>query len=95
MKLKSEASGHIKSFVAMLKTQFNTSIKYIRSDNSCEFMLKDFYNQTSILHQTSCVNTPQQNDIVERKHQHILCVARALLFQVNLPNFFGHMLLVM
>ncbi|KAK2437637.1 putative mitochondrial protein [Trifolium repens] len=88
MKLKSEASTHIKSFHAMVKNQFKTNIKCIRTDNGTEFLLKDFYNENGILHQCSCVATPQQNGIVERKHQHILGTARALLFQSNLPKIF-------
>jgi hypothetical protein len=86
MKLKYEVSMHIQSFHAMVKTQFNANIKCIRSDNGPEFLLKDFYSKNGILHQCSCVATPQQNSIVERKHQHILGIARALLFQSGSPK---------
>ena len=81
LKLKSDTQFVIPNFAKMVKTQFNGSIKTIRSDNETEFYLKEFFHSNGILHQLSYVDTPQQNAIIERKHQHILNVARALKFQ--------------
>jgi len=56
--------------------------------------LTSYFQTHGILHQTSCVDTPQQNGRVERKHRHILNVARACLFQGNLPvKFWGKSIL--
>ena len=43
------------------------------------FFMTNFFNNKGIIHQASCVNTSQQNNIVERKHGHLLNVARALM----------------
>jgi transposase InsO family protein len=86
IKCKSEVPGKVKSFVSMVETQFDKRVKKIRSDNGPEFFLHEFYAEKGILHQRSCVATPQQNGRVERRHQHILNIARALMFQSRLPK---------
>lgn len=88
MKFKSETRQHLYHFYNLIFTQFDKKIKILRSDNGTEFFLHDFYTDHGIIHQTSCVETPQQNGKVERKHQHLLQVARALLFHAHLPLIF-------
>ena len=75
MKTKSEARQHLTNFISFIETQFNRKLKCLRSDNGPEFLMSDFYQAKGIVHHRSCVETPQQNGIVERKHQHILNVA--------------------
>ncbi|KAL2901144.1 Retrovirus-related Pol polyprotein from transposon RE1 [Bienertia sinuspersici] len=92
---KTEVYSSFTSFFAMVKCQFDVTVKYVRSDNGMEFKhMIPFFDTHGILFQTSCVGTPQQNGRVERKHQHILNVGRALMFQGNLPvSFWGECVL--
>ncbi|KAJ0539688.1 putative RNA-directed DNA polymerase [Helianthus annuus] len=62
-----------------------------RSDNRTEFVnnqMSLFCKNKGIIHQTTCAYTPQQNGIIERKHRHLLNMARALMFQGGLPPRF-------
>ncbi|KAG7551787.1 Reverse transcriptase RNA-dependent DNA polymerase [Arabidopsis thaliana x Arabidopsis arenosa] len=92
---KSEVRRVLQNFCAYAEKQFSKSVRMVRSDNGTEFMcLSQYFKDNGIVHQTSCVDTPQQNGRVERKHRHILNVARSLLFQANLPvTFWGEAIL--
>jgi len=85
---KSEVRASIISFSAYAENHFSIKAKTIHTDNGIEFSLHDFFASKEIIHQTTCVETPEQNGIVERKHKHILNVTRALLFQSKLPAIF-------
>ena len=90
---KSQALSVIQKFWQYVKTHFGKHIKTLRSDNALEFEsgpCEQFFSEHSILHQTSCVDRPQQNGRVERKHKHLLEISRALRFQAALPlHFWG------
>jgi len=86
----------LESFITFAQNQFQASIKTIRVDNELEFisMHDFFFLKKGIECQRTCVYTPQQNGVVERKHRHDLNTTRALLFQSNLPlEFWGECVL--
>jgi len=86
---KSETQHLLSNFFSFVHTQFHVSIANIRVDNGGEFFsMRDFFKQNGTTYQHSCVYTPQQNGVVERKHRHILESARAFRFQAHLPLLF-------
>lgn len=97
MKEKSKTKHIFQTFHVMIQNQFKTNIQILKTDNA-----KDFFNSSlgpylrsyGIVQQSSCVDTPQQNGVAERKNRHVLEVARSLLFQTNVPNkFWGEAIL--
>lgn len=50
--------------------------------------MPNFYASLGIIHQRICVETPQQNSVVDRKHRHLINVTRSLLFHAHLNKCF-------
>jgi transposase InsO family protein len=97
MRYKSEAHTNLLHFFALVQTQFNTMVKKLRTDNGQEFLetkLQSYLQNHGIIHERTCVETPQQNGVAERKHRHLLNIARSLHFQAHLPlKFWGECVL--
>ncbi|XP_071741920.1 uncharacterized protein [Rutidosis leptorrhynchoides] len=78
-------------FHAMIKTQFQSSLQVLRSDNGGEFInaqMKRFCQDNGIIHQTSCPHTPQQNGVAERKNRILLEITRPLMIESKVPKSF-------
>lgn len=88
LRQKFDAVTVIPHFFNMVTTRFNATINTFRSNNAPELSFKDYFVEKGVLHQFSCVERPQQNFIVERKHQHLLNMARTLFFQTRIPIHF-------
>ena len=91
LKEKSDATMVFKNFRNMVETQFQKKIQVFRTDNGGEYfnsILGKYLSDNGIFHQSSCVGTPQQNGVLERKNRHLLEVARALLFNSHVPKYF-------
>lgn len=78
-----------RSFFNMISTHFNTKIKVFRSNNAPKLTFYRSFNDKGVIHQFSCVEWPQQYLVVERKHHHLLNVARALYFNPEFQFNFG------
>jgi hypothetical protein len=62
LKRKDEVPKIIKEFFNLMQNQFGKNIKCFRSDNGGEFVNKDvkeYFSEKGIIHETSCVRTPQ------------------------------------
>lgn len=91
LKEKSELGCIFQKLNTLIQTQFQTKIQVLKTDNAREYFetsLGNYLKSHCIIHQSSCVDTPQQNGVVERKNRHILEVGRSLMFTIHVPKFF-------
>jgi len=66
----------------MLQTQFESPIKRLSSDNGSEYVnqnISKFFKENGVIHELTCVDTPQQNEVAKRKNHHLLNITRTLL----------------
>ena len=89
MKDKSKVFQLFINFYRIIQTQLGSPIKRLHYDNGREYVnqnLSNFLKDNGVVHELTCVDTPQQNGVAERKNRHLLEVARALLFQMSAPK---------
>ena len=93
MKNRAELYSIFQKFYTEILTQFNISIRVLRSDNAREYFSApfiSFMSQHGILHQSSCAHTPQQNGVAERKNCHLIETSRTFLLHYHVPfRFWG------
>ena len=93
MKNRAKLYSIFQKFYAEILTQFNISIRVLRSDNAREYFFApfiSFMSQHGILHQSSCAHTAQQNGVAERKNRHLIETTRTLLLHYHVPfRFWG------
>ncbi|RVW98628.1 Retrovirus-related Pol polyprotein from transposon TNT 1-94 [Vitis vinifera] len=92
MKNRAELFSIFQKFYAEIQTQFNISIRVLRSDNAREYFSAIYFIYVSSwdFHQSSCAHTPQQNGVAERKNRHLVETARTILLHSNVPfRFWG------
>ena len=62
-----------------------------RSDSRGEYIshkFREFLTDQGTIPQLSCLVTPQQNGVAERKHRHVIETARFLIYSSHVPLCF-------
>ena len=71
----------------MVQNQFGVKIKTFRTDNARDYfnqILSPYFQSQGILHDSSCVNTPQQNGVAKRKNGHLLNTTLIVVFKLTM-----------
>ncbi|GKF29230.1 retrovirus-related pol polyprotein from transposon TNT 1-94 [Tanacetum coccineum] len=82
LRLKDKAPGVIIKFLKQIQVLLQALVIIVRTDNGTIFMnqvLKAYFEDVVITHQTSTVRTPQQNEVVESRNHTLVEVARTML----------------
>ncbi|GJT54469.1 retrovirus-related pol polyprotein from transposon TNT 1-94 [Tanacetum coccineum] len=82
LKTKDESPAAIIKCIKNIQVHLKATVRNVRTDNGTEFVnqiLREWYENVGISHQTSVAHTPQQNGVVERRNQTLVEAARTML----------------
>lgn len=82
LKGKDTVPEMIKDFLLLIKTQFDHTVKILRTDNGLEFVnrqVKELTAAHGIIHQTTVAYSPEQNGSAEREMRTLVEAARSML----------------
>lgn len=84
----SEVETIFKSLFKMVKINFKKQLRFSVVIKAEIFFINiyHFFMEKEIVHQSSCVDIPQQNGVAEQKSKPLLEAARALLHRNMVPN---------
>ena len=88
MHSKSDVYSIFVAFKLQVENMLDCKIKFYRSNGCGEFVNNRFkllFQQSGIVHQLSCLYTPEQNWCAERKHRHLVETGLSLLFYASIP----------
>lgn len=91
LKNKSETFDAFKRFRALVENSPEKRIMTFRTDNGGEFTSKEFTKyceEAGIVRHFTTPYSPQQNGVVERRNRTMIEMARSLLKEMNMPNYF-------
>ena len=88
---KNDAFHEFSKLCRKIQNEKGFTISYMRSDHGREFEnveFESFCDEQGIEHTFSAHRTPQQNGVVEKKNRTLQEVARTILHENSLPNYF-------
>jgi hypothetical protein len=88
---KGEAANAIKRVQVTAEAECGRKLRVLRTDNGGEFIAAEFASYCAdegVQRHYSVPYSPQQNDVVERRNQTVVGMARALLKQRGMPAVF-------
>jgi hypothetical protein len=91
---KSKGFEKFKVYKEMVENEMDSKIKCLRSHNGGWFISKEFMDYCSrqgIKRKLFVSRTPQHNGVVERKNRTVQKMARTMLMDSKLIDFFGHL----